>query len=315
MSWFQRLLLLTILLTFALVVVGGTVRATDSGLGCPDWPKCHGEFIPPAEFHTLIEFSHRTVASVVGFVFLGVTFFTFRDERRSPLIFWLAASAGVVLVVQIILGGITVKRELPAEIVALHLGTAMTFMALLIVSGVISIARSRGFQAVRLASASPFTRLAILTAGATLVTLVLGSYISGSGASLACEGWPLCNGQVVPNEGGDVALHFLHRLVAGLLGVLLLGTTYLAFEGRVAPALRWALIGSCAMYVGQAIVGAANIWTELADAVVVAHLSLAALLWCVMVAVAALSYYLPDETHVGRGEITLERSKAAGWVR
>lgn len=316
MSSFQRLLLLTIVLTYALVVVGGTVRATGSGLGCPDWPKCHGEFIPPAEFHTLIEFSHRSVASIVGVAFLGVTFFTFRDERKQPLVFWLTATAGVVLVIQIILGGITVKRELPAEIVALHLGTAMTFMGLLIVCGVISISRSRGNQALKLASASPFTRLALLTAACAFVTLVLGSYISGTGASLACDGWPLCNGAVVPDAGGDVALHFLHRMVAGLLGVLLLGATFLAFEERVAPILRWALIGSCVVYAVQVVVGAANIWTDLADGIVIAHLSLAALLWCVMVAVAALSYYLPNGTSTATGQRSVGKgSKVTEWAR
>ena len=102
MTWFQRLLLLTIALTFALVIIGGTVRATGSGLGCPDWPTCHGQLIPPAEKHTLIEFSHRTAASVVGVVFLGVTFFAFKTERRNTLVFWLAFSAGLLLVAMVL---------------------------------------------------------------------------------------------------------------------------------------------------------------------------------------------------------------------
>lgn len=293
MSWFQRFLIITIFATFVLVIIGGTVRATDSGLGCPDWPQCHGQWIPPAEKHTLIEFSHRTAASVVGFLFLGVTFFAFKNERRDKLVFWLAFTAGIVLLWQIILGGITVKNELPAEVVALHLGTAMTFMALLITTATISIAHRREVSPIPGAVGSAFTRMALLTAATTFVTLVLGSYISGTEASLACSGWPLCNGSLVPGGDSDVGLHFLHRLVAGLLGLFMLATIYLAIEERRPRVLIITSIVAGVAYVAQAIVGAANIWTELAAGVVVAHLSLAALLWCAMVTIAALSYYLP----------------------
>ncbi len=307
MSWFQRLLLTTIFATFVLVVVGGTVRATDSGLGCPDWPTCHGQLIPPAEKHTLIEFSHRSAAAVVGVLFLGVTFFAFKTERREKLVFWLAFAAGVVLLWQIILGGITVKNELPAEIVALHLGTAMTFMALLIVTATISIARRNAVAAIPGALDSSFTRMAVVTAATAFVTLVLGSYISGTDASLACRGWPLCNGSLVPGGGSDVGLHFLHRLVAGLLGVFMLATMYLAVEERRPRALVALMLVSGAMYLAQALVGAANIWTELAAGVVVAHLSLAALLWCAMVTIIALSYYLPGGDHVATSQKTTAR--------
>ncbi len=314
MTWFQRLLLTTIFATFVLVVIGGTVRATDSGLGCPDWPTCHGDLIPPAEYHTLIEFSHRTAAAVVGVLFLGVTFFTFKTERHNKLVFWLAFTAGIVLVAQIILGGITVKTELPAEVVALHLGTAMTFMALLIATGVISIMRARNVAVSALASESAFTRLALVSAVVAFVTLTLGSYISGTDASLACSGWPLCNGSVVPGGDSAVGLHFLHRLVAGLLGVLLLGLIYLAFsERRRQPLLLAGVLAAGAVFVAQALIGAANIWTELAAGVVVTHLSLAALLWCLMVAISALSYYLPgDDAEVAANART---GKVTEWAR
>jgi heme A synthase len=315
MTWFQRLLLVTIAVTFVLVVIGGTVRATDSGLGCPDWPTCHGSLIPKAEKHTLIEFSHRTVAAVVGVLFLGVTYFTFKTERRKALVFWLAFSAGLLLVAQIILGGITVKKELPPEIVAAHLATAMAFMGVLIVTATISLARAQGRAVPAFAADSTFLRLAIASSAVAFATLVLGSYISGTDASLACDGWPLCNGSVFPGGDSSVGLHVLHRMVAGLLGILLLATAYMAFEERRPPLIIGVMLFACAAYVAQALVGAANIWTETAAAVVVTHLSLAALLWCVMVAVTAISYYLPglaaERAQAGEprsGEVT-------GWVR
>jgi heme A synthase len=317
MSWFQRLLLITILATFVLVVIGGTVRATGSGLGCPDWPTCHGSLVPRMEKHTLIEYSHRTAAATVGVLFLGVTFFTFKTERKQKLIFWLAFSAGVVLLIQIILGWITVERELPSEIVAIHLGTAMSFMGIMIVTAVISRMRSRGLAAFAFASETNFTRLATLCAAAAMVTLVLGSYISNTDAALACRGWPLCNGSVVPGSGSAEGLHYLHRLVAGLLGILLLGLICLAFEERRRQPLLLALaLVSGVVYVVQALVGAANIWTDLSASVIVAHLSLAALLWCLTVLIVALSYYLPgtDAEDAAGGRQPRGR-EAAEWAR
>jgi heme A synthase len=315
MTWFQRLLLLTIGLTFVLVMIGGTVRATGSGLGCPDWPMCHGEIIPPAEKHTLIEFSHRTAASVVGFVFLGVTYFAFRTERRNTLVFWLAFSAGLLLVTQIILGGITVKKELPPEIVAAHLGTAMTFIGVLIVTATVSLARSRGSPAIRNAVESNYTRLAMLTAAVAFATLVLGSYISNTNAALACDGWPLCNGSAVPRGDSAVGLHWLHRMVAGILGLMLLAVIWAAFDERQGRWLRWASLLAGVLYITQALVGAANIWTELREDVVVTHLTLAALLWCILVALSAASFYVPREAAAPREATRSADGKVGEWAR
>ena len=316
MTWFQRLLVLTIVLTFVLVMIGGTVRATGSGLGCPDWPTCHGQIIPPAEKHTLIEFSHRTAASVVGFVFLGVTYFAFKTERRNTLVFWLAFSAGLLLVAQIILGGITVKKELPPEIVAAHLGTAMAFIGVLIVTAIVSLYRSRGVQALRAALESNYTRLAIITAAVAFATLVLGSYISNTNAALACDGWPLCNGSAVPRGDSAVGLHWLHRLVAGMLGVLLLATIWASFDEKRGRRIQRMTLAAGVIYITQAFVGAANIWAELREDVVVTHLTLAALLWCMLVALSAMSFYVRGEASVEEEALGLPRDrKVTEWAR
>lgn len=313
MTWFQRLLLVTIAATFILVVIGGTVRATDSGLGCPDWPACNGSLIPKMEKHTLIEYSHRTAASIVGVLFLGVTFFAFKTERKRPLVFWLAFSAGALLLAQIILGGVTVKKELPAGIVAAHLAVAMAFMGVMITTATISLMRSAGRTAVAGATDTAFTRMVALAAATAFATLVLGSYISGTDASLACSGWPLCNGSLIPGGDSAVGLHFLHRLLAGLLGILLLGATYLAFvEGRP-KRMRSLMLIACAVYAVQAIVGAANIWTELSADVVVTHLSLAALLWSMLVGLSVASFYMAGEAEANVSPAT--RGKATSWAR
>ena len=318
MSWFQRLLLVTIVATFVLVVIGGTVRATGSGLGCPDWPTCHGRLIPENNKQTIIEYTHRTAAFVVGMLFLGVTYFTFKSERKRPLVFWLAFTAGVLLLVQIILGGVTVKKELPSGIVATHLGTAMSFIGVMIVTATISLMGTRGVAAVRSSLGTAFTRMAMLGAGLSFVTLVVGSYISNTDAALACDGWPLCNGSVLPGGSSAVGLHFLHRLLAGALGIVLLALLYLAFDERRRQPLLLALAVLAAVaYVAQALIGAANLWTDLAAGVIVAHLSVASLLWCVTVLMSALAFYLPGDAAGGRPseERVPEKKEATQWAR
>jgi cytochrome c oxidase assembly protein subunit 15 len=317
MSWFQRLLLVTIVATFVLVVVGGTVRATGSGLGCPDWPTCHGRFIPENNKATLIEFSHRTAAFVVGMLFLGVTFFTFKTERKNKLVFWLAFTAGVLLAIQVILGGITVKKELPSSIVATHLGTAMSFMGVMIVTATISMMRSRGVRVIASSLDSVFVRIAMLSAALSMATLALGSYISNTEAALACNSWPLCNGSIVPSGSNAIALHFMHRLLAASLGVVLLALIYLAFdERRRQPWLVGLAVFSGGAYIAQALLGAANIWTDLSAAVIVAHLSLASLLWCVTVLISVLSFYLPgdDQEEDVRDRVATKQEKPQ-WAR
>src|SRR3990172_12631505 len=120
MTLFQRFCLATCAVIFALIVLGGVARATDSGLGCPDWPRCHGSFIPKWEKHTLIEYSHRLTASVAGVMVFAVAIWAWKSYRHARSIFYPAAATVLLLLVQGGLGGLTVIRELPPEIVTVH---------------------------------------------------------------------------------------------------------------------------------------------------------------------------------------------------
>ena len=131
--WFRGLTLLTVFAAFVLITLGGVVRVTESGLGCPDWPLCHGKLFPPLEFTAMVEYSHRFVASAIVSPLIlftgGIVWFKYRRER------WLtipSALALVLLIIQALLGGITVLQELPGEIVALHLAVAEALLACLV---------------------------------------------------------------------------------------------------------------------------------------------------------------------------------------
>ncbi|MGZ8563930.1 MAG: COX15/CtaA family protein, partial [Candidatus Limnocylindria bacterium] len=123
MNRFAKLSIAAALATFVLIVVGGLVRATDSGLGCPDWPLCFGAWVPPLELHAWIEHSHRLIAAVaVGPLVAAVALITvFTPRRRDRTMLIAAVVAGVLVIVQAWLGGQVVIQQLRAELVSAHL--------------------------------------------------------------------------------------------------------------------------------------------------------------------------------------------------
>ncbi|MBI2867283.1 MAG: COX15/CtaA family protein, partial [Chloroflexi bacterium] len=120
---YAALVMTSVIATFALVILGGVVRVTGSGLGCPDWPLCHGSVIPPLNLPTLIEYSHRLAASLVSVLVLATAIVAWTARRRDRPVVLAASIAFALLIVQVILGGVTVLLELPPTIVTAHLGT------------------------------------------------------------------------------------------------------------------------------------------------------------------------------------------------
>src|SRR5712692_7147320 len=124
MTRFQKLAIVTTVATFALVVLGGTVRVTGSGLGCGrDWPRCNGRWLPPLEVRPIIEYSHRTVAAVVGTLVLIMAVAAWRRYRRQRAVFVPAMASLAVLLAQVELGRRTVDADLSPAMVSAHLAT------------------------------------------------------------------------------------------------------------------------------------------------------------------------------------------------
>lgn len=282
---FELFAIATVLLTYGLIVLGGAVRATDSGTACPDWPLCHGQVLPRLEGHVLVEYSHRLMASIVGLLIFATAIWAWRRRRSDRLVGITAAAAVVLLVAQVLVGAATVNTETEASVVALHLSIALTLFATLIV---LTVASSRHVTA-----KADFPVLPVAVAAGAFALIISGAYVSQEGAGLVYPDWPLFDGKLVSSGGRLADLHYAHRLLAGVLGILVLALVFRTWSER-RPAIRVAVGFALVLYVAQVLVGAANIWFELATSLRISHLALASALWGVLVFAAAWSYLRSD---------------------
>jgi heme o synthase len=293
---FRRLAVVTIAATFVLIAVGGLVRATDSGLGCPDWPRCFGRLVPPAELHAWIEHSHRLVASVVMVLVALLVVAAYRT-RQERAIRRASVAALVMVLAQAMIGAFVVWWKLEAASVTLHLAAALALVALLIFVGFRArypgrglLGRGRG----RPSAAGPapvadgpgggrrsgqdrrFVRLVGAGAGLVYLQMLVGSTVTGSDAGLA---YPL--EVLLPDLGPGVArIQLAHRTLAVLAGLLVLAIWLAARRRQRAHPTVTRLAGYAAGLVAVQIgLGLANVANRLSALTVVPHLAVGALLW------------------------------------
>ena len=302
MALAQRLAFVTVFLTLVLIGVGVLVRATGSGLGCPDWPLCHGGAVPPGERTAIIEFSHRFVASIVGLLVIAVAVAAWKYYRHVPFIVWVATATVPLVGFQGLLGAITVVRELPPEVVATHLITAMIVLSCTVAVAVAMYLEDPGHrQQFDRAVEAPrqVGRWALLGAGWLIALMWVGGYMAGSDAATACEGWLLCNGGILPRKNAHEIPHMLHRYLAAAFIVFVAPALVAAWRNR--ERIRWAVPFGTALgvlYVAQVLVGALNVWYTFPEPLTISHTVIASLIWFTLSAAIALTYYAPAaESH------------------
>src|SRR5258707_7360286 len=186
----RRIAWVTVGFTYFLIALGGTVRVSDSGLSCPDWPLCFGQAFALAGLHALLEEFHRYAASIVSVLIIALVISVLVWVRKERQILIPSLILPVLLVIQIVLGGLTVLWKLPPEIITAHLGTALVIFAMVITVAVMSGKAKPSKE--HPAKTRKFARLAMTNALLVYGLMLSGSYVVGSGATLACPGWPLC---------------------------------------------------------------------------------------------------------------------------
>ena len=290
MTRFQRLALATLLTTLALVTIGVIVRATDSGLGCPDWPLCHGQVLPPLDdAKAWIEWVHRGVAVIVGFEILGMAILALRDHRDRPSILWPTLLAVLLVGFQAWLGRETVRLGNSGESVTAHLATAMTLVGLLVY-----VTIRAGFPA-RIGgrgASQRFTILSAFAAAATFALLLFGSHVTATETALIFPDWPLMGGTLVPQVTDLTSAHVLHRWVAAVVGAIVAIVAVVAWRTqRDHPAIVRLALTAAGLYLVQVLVGGAQVLTKLAAWTQTLHLALGAIIWALMAALVVTSYY------------------------
>jgi len=279
----------TVGFTYFLVIVGGIVRITGSGEGCPDWPTCHGSLIPSFDEHTLIEYSHRLTASIVSCLVvalaLGVLIWVRRGRYVIPMVI-----AGVLLIIQIVLGAITVLYHLPQTIITAHLGTALALFATITVVAVL-LGQTRPVAG-SLKRARRFARLALITTILTYGLLLSGSNVRGNSADLVCPSWPLCGRDNIPASIMSlVEINMFHRIVAGIVGLFIIATIIYAWRRRrEAPKQAVAALAAVVFFAIQVSVGALIVLLGAPGITEIFHLGLATAVWGSMVVLTAMAY-------------------------
>ena len=309
---FRRLALWTAIGTFLLIVIGGVVRVSDSGLGCgPEgsgfhgWPFCNGDIVPGLNLNSVIEYSHRAVAGVVGLMMLALAVWAFRRYREHRGLVRASLAAAALVLAQGLLGAATVEQGLDEALVAAHLGLAMALLAL-----VLYVWRESRQAPVagRQAPAERWVRpLSVSSCVFVFLTIVAGGYMAGTqhygrpdyklgdGAHHACgREFPSCNGDFLPfGQARLVDIHLTHRVFMYVATLLVIALVVLVLRRRpTAAAARSAwLLGGLLLL--QLVLGALNVWLEEYEALIVAHLAVGTLLWAAVIGLTLQLFRVP----------------------
>jgi len=285
------------LLGWALMTLGAFVRASESGLGCPDWPACHGQLVAGGH-HATIEELHRWVATALVAGVAGLAVMVFRGHRHERRVTRPAAWMLALIALQVLLGGATVLLANVSWTVVAHYGGAA-----LLVASITLVAVRLAFPAAGQAPHDSFSALIGWFVALSFGLLLAGSTVANTDSHSACgRGFPLCNGSPIPSFDHQVVINLIHRAWAGGMLVLALWVLLCSRRDRAgAPPIVWAAAAVSILYLVQAAVGIVVLGLGENTAIDVLHSSIGSLTWVALATLLSLTRTLatPD-SHKGR---------------
>jgi len=297
--WLHRFAVGVSCSTFLLVIAGGLVTSTDSGLAVPDWPLSYGQLMPPMVGGIFYEHGHRLVAAAVGLLTMILAIWLWRADDRSWVrtLGWVALAA---VTFQGVLGGLTVLFLLPTPISVLHATLAQSFFCLTIILALVTAPSWGSYKPVEKSVVNTTRAMAIASVAAVFVQLVLGAIMRHTQSGLAIPDFPLSYGQIIPPTHEDalsainqqrfdldlppvelaqVWIHFAHR-AAALIVSFILGTTivHILTHYKSESRLREPVLLLLVLLIVQGFLGALIVWTERNIEAATAHVATGALL-------------------------------------
>lgn len=288
----------TVAATFVLIFAGGLVTSTGSGLAVPDWPLSFGMLFPPMVGGVLYEHGHRMIAGTVAILTAILAAWTWRAEERR----WvrnLAVAALAVVLLQALLGGITVLFLLPTGVSVAHACLAQAFFCMVVTLALVTGQAWLTREARPAPAAGPLLGImATATTAAVYGQLILGAIMRHSGAGLAIPDFPLAFGRLVPDlTSTAVAIHFIHRFGAFVVTVSIVCTVSLVLRRfRREPLLLRPALALLLLVKLQISLGAATIWTAMAVLPTTAHVATGAAILATSLVLTLRAHRLLDRT-------------------
>ena len=298
----HRFAVLTACATFFLIFVGGLVTSTGSALAVPDWPLAFGKLIPAWEGGIRFEFGHRLAAGTVVILTLALMALTWRAEPRRWVRQLVALAFGLIIV-QAILGGITVLFELPLAIAVAHAATAQALFCLMVSIAIFTNPRWESTPHIDDTEARiALPTLAAVTTAIIYMQILIGAVMRHMSAGLVIPDFPLSFGQLVPPLFDKyIAINFAHRCGAVVVTAMVLWTVarVILTHREVAP-LRRPALGLFLLLVMQICLGALTIWTGRSVLPTTSHVAVGAGVLATSLTLTLRAYHILGVPHRAR---------------
>ena len=264
---------IALVLLFILLVWGNLVAGLKAGLACPDWPLCHGQLLPPLRWDIYVEFIHRLIGGITSLFIIILSFQRFRSYIGSAKV--VPILVVVLLLIQIVLGGIVVLMELPVDLTTYHFANAIAIFAL-----VVYMVFFDGDQKKPLFSISGYKGVFFFLSLLIFIQAVLGAYVRLSSSGLACPDFPTCLGYWIPPQiSGIVLNHFAHRGLAYILTIIVAILLIASYSSSALKNYRQKLLILIGLIILQILLGVAVVLMRLNFAVTALHFFIALLIF------------------------------------